>query len=301
MSPAPLFPRGVPIEELGLPARVLRKLQVDGVIKDTFDIMVLSPLALSQMWNLTRADVDRINQALAARGMRTMEHSPDRPPPKPKGAGCPEILSLEPVVKCGRVKLKGKRQCVWHWLLKIPISEQLAFLDAQAARRRARPEHVERARVPREEWPAGGRWCSECQAFVPDIYVSGSKCKGHASRASHASMIKRVYDLTGDEYEALLAWQGGRCYICGQYPRAKRLAVDHDHRTNAVRGLLCANDEWGCNSTLRRLLNSLEMAQRAFEYVQMPPYDRMRLEMQDAPVPEEPQLASAAEPWNPFA
>ena len=43
------------------------------------------------------------------------------------------------------------------------------------------------------------------------------------------------------------------------------------------------------------------MAQRAFEYVQMPPYDRMRLEMQDAPVPEEPQLASAAEPWNPFA
>jgi hypothetical protein len=88
-------------------------------------------------------------------------------------------------------------------------------------------------------------------------------------------MIKRVYDFTQEDYQALLAWQGGRCYICRQVPRVRRLAVDHDHRTGEVRGLLCANDDWGCNVSLRRLLNSEAMAKRAYDYVAKSPLQRM--------------------------
>jgi hypothetical protein len=55
-------------------------------------------------------------------------------------------------------------------------------------------------------------------------------------------MLERTYGLTTAQYDDLLARQGGRCAICRQKPGKKRLAVDHDHVTGAVRGLLCARD-----------------------------------------------------------
>jgi len=304
--PAPLFPRGVPLEELGLPPTLLRKLRVDDVIKDTFDLRVLGPESLAKYWNMTAANVDRVNQALEARGMNPIGHSPDRPPRGKVSPGCPKDMgsrqledgTLE-LIKCGLPKMKGKRTCAWHFIMSKPIAEQILMADDRAKRNRARPGHVERARVPEAEWPEGGRWCSECQGFVPWLYVTGSKCKAHASRAAHATMIKRVYDLSGEDYQRLLEWQGGRCYICGNYPQRKRLAVDHDHRTGEVRGLLCANDEWGCNMSLRRLLNSLEMAQRALEYVIKGPYARMLEEEGNVATPELVSVAPGQE-WNPF-
>jgi len=49
----------------------------------------------------------------------------------------------------------------------------------------------------------------------------------------------KVPKLTEDEYIDLLAFQNGRCAICGRPPKNRRLNVDHDHRTGEVRGLLC--------------------------------------------------------------
>jgi hypothetical protein len=201
--------------------------------------------------------------------------------------------------------MKGKRKCGWHVLAGMPIEKQIFIADRRGEANRRQPGHVERVRVPADEWPAGTRWCSECQGFIPLEYVTSTKCKAHASRAAHASRLKAVYDITREEYEQLLAFQGGRCYVCRQLPQSKRLAVDHDHRTGAVRGLLCANDEWGCNVSLRRLLNSLDMAQRALEYVTLSPFDRMRLQMNDGQ-PEDPEPTTpAAAPehltgWDPF-
>lgn len=40
----------------------------------------------------------------------------------------------------------------------------------------------------------------------------------------------RHYKITLAEYNAILAAQGGCCYICGRRPFGRRLAVDHDHR-----------------------------------------------------------------------
>jgi hypothetical protein len=44
-------------------------------------------------------------------------------------------------------------------------------------------------------------------------------------------------------YEAVLAEQGGGCAICGRRAKAggRRLNIDHDHVTGAVRGVLCAS------------------------------------------------------------
>ena len=47
-------------------------------------------------------------------------------------------------------------------------------------------------------------------------------------------------------YYVMLAKQHGGCAICGRPPKTRRLHVDHDHHTGAVRGLLCHR----CNRAL---------------------------------------------------
>ena len=58
---------------------------------------------------------------------------------------------------------------------------------------------------------------------------------------------RRRYGLSGADYAALLARQGGGCAACRRKPRGKRrLEVDHCHSTGRVRGLLCNK----CNTML---------------------------------------------------
>lgn len=181
---------------------------------------------------------------------------------------------------CTRERMKGKQACVWHWLARQPAQVQRQY----AMKRLADPNSAfreRRDRVPKEEWPPNERWCSGCQSFVPLFYVSGSRCKSCASEASHASMIQRTYDLSPEEYQALLKLQGGVCYICGRTPRTIRLAVDHDHKTGRVRGLLCANNENGCNRGVIANLEAavdggLAAARRAVAYFENPPYERLK-------------------------
>lgn len=179
---------------------------------------------------------------------------------------------------CEYPRFEAYHRCLWHWLLTQPIATQVAHAKGRLAYYIEQNGTDLRSRVSSSEWPMGKRWCSGCQWFVPMFYIRGSRCKACASVAAHASHLKRTYDITEEDYQRLLAWQRGRCYICRQVPRSKRLAVDHDHVTGQVRGLLCANDEFGCNVTLRRLLNDVEMAQRALAYVRRSPWDRMQAE-----------------------
>ena len=56
--------------------------------------------------------------------------------------------------------------------------------------------------------------------------------------------LQRTYGITQEQYDQLLKYQGGSCFICDKEPKpGKNLQVDHDHKTGEVRGLLC----WSCN------------------------------------------------------
>lgn len=88
-----------------------------------------------------------------------------------------------------------------------------------------------------------------------------------SGRAAH---LRSAYGLSVEDYEALLAEQGGRCAICGRPPRGVHrggrpqvLAVDHDHVTGRVRGLLCSP----CNSALGRLGDTPEALERVLGYL----------------------------------
>jgi predicted nucleic acid-binding Zn ribbon protein len=66
------------------------------------------------------------------------------------------------------------------------------------------------------------------------------KKRAYERRYQHAH-IKNRYNITLEEWDIMLLQQGGVCAICKrpQSVEGKRLAVDHDHITNRVRGLLC--------------------------------------------------------------
>ncbi len=75
-----------------------------------------------------------------------------------------------------------------------------------------------------------------------------------------------LYRITPEEYGAILAYQGGVCAGCGEPPASRRLAVDHEHRTGRIRGLLC----WLCNRSLGLLRDNARAAARLGAYLLAP-------------------------------
>lgn len=89
----------------------------------------------------------------------------------------------------------------------------------------------------------------------PDGLMNDCKACDRAKRlaapcdARHGYHLRRNYGITREQYNWMLEVQGGVCAICRQPETTsnparhtvKRLAVDHDHRTGQIRGLLCSN------------------------------------------------------------
>ena len=80
---------------------------------------------------------------------------------------------------------------------------------------------------------------------------------------------ERKFGVDADEYDRMLASQGGVCAICKSEEKAMRygkvlgMAVDHDHVTGRVRGLLCS----ACNKALGLLGDSVDRLSAATEYL----------------------------------
>ena len=88
--------------------------------------------------------------------------------------------------------------------------------------------------------------------------------------ALHRRGCLRKLGLTEEDYARLYAAQKGRCAICGRKETAqlrgteKRLAVDHCHKTQKVRGLLCQR----CNQSLGLMEENIGNLAQMIEYLQ---------------------------------
>lgn len=78
--------------------------------------------------------------------------------------------------------------------------------------------------------------------------------------------LKSNYGIDLDTYNRMFAEQEGCCDLCGKHQSDFKLslAVDHCHKTNRVRSLLCPN----CNSGLGNLRDSKEMLLKAIKYLE---------------------------------
>jgi hypothetical protein len=104
--------------------------------------------------------------------------------------------------------------------------------------------------------------------FDDKHYPSCKLCVGDKQRNSY---LKKNYGLDTNGYEKLLNIQQGGCAICGkksdtylpQCKKNKKLAVDHDHETGKIRGILCEN----CNRGIGLLSHSIELLKNAMDYI----------------------------------
>src|ERR1700687_4973398 len=91
------------------------------------------------------------------------------------------------------------------------------------------------------------------------------KVSYHANPSKHrAYLLVREYGITLDQYFAMMAEQDGKCKLCREpfgKSRGKRPALDHDHETHKVRGILHGN----CNIALGMLQDSPELCGLAAE------------------------------------
>jgi len=76
----------------------------------------------------------------------------------------------------------------------------------------------------------------------------------------------RKYGITKEEFDRLVFLQANRCALCDNEFTGvgyMKPAVDHDHETGAIRGLLCKR----CNLALGQLGDTLAGVMRAVEYL----------------------------------
>lgn len=188
---------------------------------------------------------------------------------------------LSPCSRCGGPKPKkattqGSRYCpACKAIVESPeySAEQRRARDKRRRETKlASGEHQGRRRTA--DAPKGQKWCARCQQFLPlDSFApSGDRVQAYCGPCTqaynHEYRMVRDYGITTDRYLALVEAQQGRCAICLTKPRNRKLAVDHDHKSGEVRGLLCTR----CNhGLLGKAHDSASMLFRALSYLQRPP------------------------------
>lgn len=83
--------------------------------------------------------------------------------------------------------------------------------------------------------------------------------------SSANTKLKLRFGITTIEYQELLEKQDFRCLICGATSSCQghKLAVDYDHKTGKIRGLLCK----GCNVGLGNFKDSEILLNNAIVYL----------------------------------
>jgi hypothetical protein len=77
--------------------------------------------------------------------------------------------------------------------------------------------------------------------------------------------LKLKYNMTVEQYDKMFEKQNGLCAICGRPQNSKTLAVDHNHNTGKIRGLLCSS----CNTALGYIENwAVKFEKQIKEYLE---------------------------------
>lgn len=114
--------------------------------------------------------------------------------------------------------------------------------------------------------------CKVCDLKLHKIYCEKNRDKIREQRKEfrrlnkdRLSFKKNRAKCPPEKFKMLFEEQKGRCAICNlhQNKMRRRIAIDHNHKTNQTRGLLCDN----CNRCLGLLKDSKEILAKAIDYL----------------------------------
>lgn len=111
-------------------------------------------------------------------------------------------------------------------------------------------------------------YCKSC--MKRNTTRSGNRSEEKILKLQHMQRInlfKKTYSLTEQDVRDLMDLFKGTCHICGKSlvtPESqKSYAIDHDHKTGEIRGLLCKL----CNVGLGHFQDSPELLEKAAQYL----------------------------------
>ena len=138
----------------------------------------------------------------------------------------------------------------------------------------------------------GTKTCTKCGITkdINDFYKRGGKTSPN-TRHNHCKectkkrvsetpsiikreqALKRMYGITQQDYDKMIAEQNNQCAICkttdpGGRHKSNYFVVDHCHTTGKVRKLLCHN----CNTALGLVGDNISTLQTMIEYLSTNPY-----------------------------
>ena len=97
-----------------------------------------------------------------------------------------------------------------------------------------------------------------------------TKPEGWQKAIGQKAHFKKRYNITPQEYEAMLEAQNYKCAICNKNAednkrgnKIQSLNIDHCHKTKQIRGLLCHQ----CNSGLGHFKDNTEFLLKAVDYL----------------------------------
>jgi hypothetical protein len=150
-----------------------------------------------------------------------------------------------------------------------PLDEFYANLGGRDGRR---PECKACTALARRQWYEANREREIARVLAwkrdnPDRYDATQDAyrqSGKKRVSDRKSHLKRKYGITLEQYDEMLAAQGGGCAICGRPPRDDiSLHVDHCHDSSDVRGLLC----FRCNNALGDFDHDERLVRAAADYL----------------------------------
>ena len=146
---------------------------------------------------------------------------------------------------------------------------QTAVADVMGVTRSwLRLRFIERGVKLRRNWGAKWRRCRGCEKVLEATkdnfyHKKDYLCKACAKKKSTRITRETKFDVSQAKYDIMLDKQNGVCLICGEPPGKKSLAVDHDHTSGEVRGLLCTS----CNRGLGYFRDDVDILKQAITYL----------------------------------
>lgn len=102
--------------------------------------------------------------------------------------------------------------------------------------------------------------CKKCDSHKNSEYYRENK------RHKKNYDLKRNYGISLNEYHEILKSQNHKCAICFVHVEKvkRRFAVDHDHKTGSIRGLLCGR----CNKAIGLMDDNTNILRSAVQYLE---------------------------------
>lgn len=121
--------------------------------------------------------------------------------------------------------------------------------------------------LPEIDLPAE-KECRKCRVLLSVAafsYGAARKKGGQCRDCARERGLRARFGISIEEYNVMLAAQGGKCYICkGDQVGNLSMGVDHDHATGKLRKLLCNH----CNNMIGQSFDSPDRLRAGAVYLE---------------------------------